>query len=473
MILSKEQVLERVKAPKNKAFIDLASYQEERLYLHAESVLEKYNLPFQSFRNFTSWWQSLISSVKYNRIDELLNCPLFTVGIVKDIFDQLRKFIEAQDRYVSFHFTEQDFTNDYNDFLENQNDDTFWKGRIIEELKTGICSYVVVDLPSKQVTERPEPYNYFVSPRMVIDTEINKFNGKVEFIIFTQSDFFWDAKVSYGAPTALLNTIALDQNVEKMIAIDDKSYKVFIKQKNKADWQLLSESNHGLKYCPVIDFWRDAIKGTNGLNKCGPITLQLGNLDYILFFKACIDYMNLYGPFPIMLKYEEIDKQYDDKDKEINIGNNYDYSKNNPVSNTIPLQNPRTSSRNVMAPGGVFGVPSPADSTDHDFMKNPMKFIGMDTNAIKFANELLDKFEDDIFKKCTGIDIEYMNEIAKNAEMLAASFSKEETILDWIKGNMERVHKFVTDAKCQLRYGTEYYRGCTIAYGSDRLLQRL
>ncbi len=470
-ILTTEEVLKRISEPKNKKSIDLAVFQEERLFLHSEPILEKYNLPFNAFRNFTTWWQGLVSSVKYQKIDELLNCPMFTVGIVKDVFDQLQKFIDAQDRYVEFKFSDRDYTNDYYNFLERSNDETFWKSKILHELKTGICSYVVVDLPSTQITERPEPYNYFVSPRSVIDVDINKFNGSIEYIIFRQSDFLWDEKSSSANSNALLNLLKDNTKTEKLICIDDKSYKIFVKQENKGSWNLLSESLHDLGYCPVIDFWEDSIKGTNGINKIGPITLQLGNLDYILFFKACIDYMNLYGPFPMAFTYDFDEQQFDDKTKETNFGQNYDYSKTNPVSNAGQTQPPQTSGKRFNAPGGGMRVPTPASPEDHDFMRNPMKFIGMDVQTVKQANELLDLFESNIKEKCTGVDTEYLNEIAKNKEMLAASFRKEETIMDWIKGNMERVHRFVTKTKCILRYGKEYFISCTIDYGSDRLLK--
>lgn len=481
-ILTAEETLERILKPKNKTYINMAIQQEERLFLHAEPILEKYNLPFTSFNNFTRWWQSLISSVKYNRIDELMNCPFFTVGVVKDIFDQLQKFIEAQDRYIEYKFTDIDYTNDYNDFLEKQNDETFWKSRIIKELKTGICSYVVIDLPSIQKTERPEPYKYFVSPRLILDVEISKFTGNVEYIIFKQSDFFWDAQMSTTNTPSAFNLIRDDEVVEKIISIDDESYKIFVRPKDRTDpvtgkyrterYQLLTKVDHNLGYCPCIDFWEDSIKGSNGIDKCGPITLQLSNLDYILFFKSCIDYMNLYGPFPILTTYDMDPVEFDEKEKEYNTGGS-PYARNqiNPVSNSPELQNPRTSGRRNIGPGGGMSFPVPATSTDHDFMKNPMKFIGMDAITVKNANELLECMESKIKEKCTGIDESYLNEIAKNTEMLAASFRKEETILDWIKGNMERVHRFVTKTNCILRYGEEYYRGCTIDYGSDRLLK--
>ena len=471
MKLTQEQAKEKILKPRNKTHIDQATFQEERLLLHGEALLEKYNLPFTAFLNFTTWWKSLISDVKYERIDQLMNCPLYTVGIIKDIFDDLQKFLDSQDRYVDFNFTDVDFTNDYNAFLKQSNDDDFWRSKVIENLKTGICSYVVVDLPAEQITERPEPYNYFVSPRMMQDVEINRFTGNVEYIIFRQPEFSWESAFNtFGAPTAL-STYAENVKTEKVIVVDDECYRTYVFQSGK-EWGLLSETCHDLGYCPVIDFWKESIKGSKGINKVGPITMQLSNLDYTLFFKACIDYMNLYGPFPLMVTYDMKTKEWDDKTKQV-VGGTGAYARNqvSSVSNSIATQNPRTSGRNTLGPGGGFSTPVPADGNDHDFMKNPMKFVGMDVDNVKAANELLAQMEASIKEKCTGIDKNYLNEIAKNDAMIAASFRKEETILTWIKSNMERVHKFVTKAKCELRYGKEYFLGCTIDYGSDYLLK--
>jgi hypothetical protein len=484
--LSSEQVLSRIKKPKNKTYIDLAVLQTERLFLHAEPILEKYNLPFTAFNNFTKWWQSLVSEDKYNRIDELLNCPFETVDIVKDIFDDLKKFIDAQDRFIDFKFINRDFTNDYREFLLSQNDEDFWKSKIIHELKTGICSYLVIDNPVIQTTERPEPYQFFVSPSMLIDVDINKFSNKVEYIVFKQSEFYWDAEMSTTNTNANLRLLGDNSLTQKVIAIDDNFWRVYVRpdveakntkwrkdpRTSELEWVLLSENPHKLGYCPAIDFWKDYIKGSNGINKCGPITLQLKKLDYYQFFSACIDYMNLYGPFPVENSYDDEVNEFDDKTKEINTGNYWASPNTSSVSNFAQTQDPRTSGRKGLGPGSgkKWGVPE--RQGDFDPMQGePVKFTGMPVENWEAANRLLERKEMYIKKKCTGIDSEYMNEINKNAEMIASSYRKQDSIISWIQRNMERVHKFVTDTKCRLRYGNDYYLGCTIDYGSDYILK--
>lgn len=483
--LGRAGCIEILNKPKNKPFIERAAFQEERLLFHGEPIVRKMDLPFRAHSEFTTWWRSLVSTLKYQRLDSVLTTPFYTVSIVKDIFDRLQKFVDAQDRYIEFKFVSEDYTNDYNKYLESINDETFWKQKVMNELKTGICSYVVIDLPAQQKSMRPEPYSYFVAPRNMIDVDLNRYSGNVEYIAYKQSDFYWDAGLESSASSNALSLISASfrdgDKMEKAIVIDDDAYRVFVKRINKYDenglrqtneWMLYSESLHDLKYCPVIDFWSDYVKGSNGIDKLGPITLQLANFDYILFFKACVSYMNLYGPFPVIVSYDMSEDEFDDKSRETNIGQYWNQANYSSVSSTLPIQDPRKSAgRDMIAPGGGFQVPVPSDASDHDFMNNPMKFVGMDPLHVEKANELVCKFEQRIFEKCTGIDKEYLNEIAKNKEMLSASFGSEETILTWIKTNIERVHRFVTKTRCYLRYGQDYFKGCTIDYGSDYLLK--
>lgn len=474
--LSPEEMIQRILSPKNKSHIDLAVLQEERLIMHCESILEKYNIPWTAWRNFTNWWQSLITREKYTRVDEMFGAPISTLSVTKDIFDQLGKFIDAQDRYVDFKFVNPDYTNDYQDFLERNNDDSFWRQRCVEALKTDICSVVVIDLPSEQNTPRPEPYKYFVSPRMFVDIDLNRYKGDVEYLLFRQDDMNWDGDLSsISANTnSKINLLRQGDTLEKIIGIDDECYRVFVKKRDveSKDWLLLSEEKHNLGYCPCIDFWQPSIKGTNGINKKGPITSVLKKLDYLLFYQALADYMDLYGPFPILVTYDTEDETFDEKNKEVNTGGiGFDPAQYNAISNAPNVAAPQTSQRNMIGPGTVREVPVPADKQDHNFMDTPMKFVGMEVESLKHVQERICQLKSEIVEICTGEDKEYLNEIAKNPEMMSASFERKETILIWIKRQVERVHRFATKAQAELRYGKEYFEGCTIDYGSDWALK--
>ena len=460
--------------------------------MHSEPILEKYNLPFWGYREFTIWWESFIATQKQKRIEQMIGTPLSTVDLTKKIFEKLKKFIECQDRYVSFNFVSEDLTNDYNDYLKKINDDSFWRSRTVDAIRNEIGSVIVIDLPANQVDSmRPEPYYYFVSPRNFIDIDINKYTGKIEYFIYNQSDFVWDSgligsvsnmrsMLSQLYATSMGDAPALKDGTQmsKCIAIDDKYYRVMVRSLDASgnpisSWAIMSEVEHGLGYCPCIDFWQPSIKGTNGIEKLGPITTALRKLDYILLYQALVDYFNLYAAFPILVMYDSDEQQFDSKDKQVNTGDDYASTTFSPVSNTEQTKDMRSGAQSqaLIGPGSAIRVPVPVDKSDHNFMESPMKFVSMDVDNLEFVKELLEKLKLDVFESCTGDDQEYKNEIAKNAEMLFSSFNDEDNILTWVKKQIERVHRFVTDCMCELRYGREYYLGCTIDYGSDYFLK--
>lgn len=470
MTVSDKEALQILKAPKNGPAIELAKNQEERLLLHCETILEKYSLPFWAYRNFTLWWQSLITKEKHNKIDQLITTPLATTSVTDDIFMQIRKFQDAQDRYVSFEFTNPDFTNDFSSYLQKVNNDTFWRDNCMDALKTGICDVVVIDLPSVQTTKRPEPYKYFVSPSMMIDIVKNKFTGNLEYFAFRQSEFKWDSALQQGP--VKMPGLQQGDDIEKCIFIDDLSYRILWRKRKSEDWTQVEKVDHNLGFCPCIDFWEPSIKGSNGINKKGILTPLYSKLDMYLFYSALVAYMDVYGAFPIFVTYAMEDEQWDDKRKDVNFGDYYSPSTSSYLTTDKGTsQNPRVSYRWMGAPGSIIEYPQPADGQDANFVKDSPHFINMPTDALKHVNDRCASLKADIIKCATGEDTEYMNEIIKNADMLNASYNKQDSILTFVKRQVERVHRFDIKTTAILRYGKEYFLRCTVDYGSDYFLK--
>lgn len=463
---SDEEAIKRINKPLNSSAIELAKVQEGRLLLHSESILEKYNLPWWAYRNFTLWWQCLVTKEKHNKIDQLITTPLASLSLVEDIARQIGKFRDAQDRYVSFDFNIVDYTNDYEDFLTRINDDSFWRDTCMEGVINGICNVLVIDLPSVQTTFRPEPYQYFVSPSSMTDIDINKFTGNIEYFIFKQSKFKWDSALN----TTLNAKFEIGKELEKTIVIDDCCYRVFAK--GDGDWELLYKSEHDLGYTPCIDFWKPSIQGTNGINKKGILTNLLSKLDKFVFYSALVDYMDIYGAFPIFVTYSMEEEQYDSKRKDVNFGDYYSPSTSSYVgSDKGESQNPRTSYRWMGAPGSILEYQQPADANDNNFVKDSPHFINMPVDALRHVNDRCKSLKNELIEYATGQDREYMNEIAKNPEMFDASFSKQDSIITFVKRQLERVHQFSTKTRICLRYGKEYFNSCTVDYGSDYFLK--
>ncbi len=338
----------------------------------------------------------------------------------------------------------------------------------MEGIKTGICDIVVIDLPADQTSERPEPYQYFVSPSMMRDLVINKFTGNVEYFIFRQSKFIWDSGLNTYANIALRQGIS----TEKLIVIDDTSYRVMVRQDTTQDFAQIQKIEHNLGYCPCIDFWQPSIKGTNGINKKGILTKLYSKLDKYLFYSALVDYMDIYGAFPIFVTYSMDEDEWDEKNKQVNFGDYYSPSTTSYIQTDKGVsKNPRTAYTWMGAPGSIIEYQQPADANDNNFVKEPPRFINMPTDALKHVNDRCKTLRNELIQYATGENTEYMNEIAKNPEMMDASFNKQDSILTFVKRQVERVHRFCTKTRAELRYGKEYFLSCTVDYGSDYFLK--
>ena len=55
--------------------------------------------------------------------------------------------------------------------------------------------------------------------------------------------------------------------------------------------------------------------------------------------------------------------------------------------------------------------------------------------------------------------------------MFDASYAKQDSIITFTKRQAERVHRFVTKTRAELRYGKEYFIKCTVNYGTEYFLK--
>jgi hypothetical protein len=259
----------------------------------------------------------------------------------------------------------------------------------------------------------------------------------------------------------------------KLIFIDDMYYRVYAKTTSaESKWGLLSKYNHDLGYAPCIDVWKPSIQGTNGINKKGILTALLSKLDKYVFYMALVDYMDIHGAFPIFITYAMEEEGFDNKNKEVNFGNYYSPSSTSYVSGgTSTAQNPRVTYKWMGAPGSIMEYPIPADGNDINQVKDSPHFVNMPPDALKHVNDRCRSLKNELIEYATGEDKTFMNEISKNQEMFDASYAKQDSIITFTKRQAERVHRFTTKTRAELRYGKEYFVKCTVNYGTEYFLK--
>lgn len=459
--LQPTQIPKLLKSPKNKRFIEAAQRQEERLVFHCDPILEKQDLPSNAFRDFSAWAKSIITAEKFVRFAQLLETPLHTVATMRGVFDQLSKFLDAQDRFVKYEFTDSELESDFTQYLDGIKDPDFWRTEGLDALRIGINDILVVDLPAVQTTKRPDPFYYRLSINNVIDVDYNERTDDCEYLIY-----------KVGSTDNCGITI-VDNNMTPVdvVVIDDDYYRTYSKDKDV--YTLVSEVAHNLGYTPAISFYKNAISKTKKINKRGPVTDQLMKLDWLLFFTTIAKYYFLYGPFPIIVSYELAKNEWDEKNAELADNTLYIPKSWSPYDfSPGDVRDPKKDDRHLIGAGSTMKVPGPKKKDDFDMMANPIKVIEMTVDNLDWVKNYCEDLADEIISDCTGEDGDLLqNSQPKNADQIAASFERKVAILNEIKTNFERCHKFVVATVARFRYSPAYLVNITIAYGADYFLK--
>lgn len=272
-MLTLEQIQALIEQRPHKKELDRAVVHQNRLRFHTDTeILVNELSPYRD--NFLSWIcadkPELLPKDKVERFKQLMTCPLPTVQITQSINISLSRVFEGQDAFFRYDFDDTEKLADWEDFR----DDEFWKVNGMQAMINSIDSVWVVDLPSEQPSDRPEPKNMFIDISNVIDISCKR-NGECQYIIFTVG--------------------------EKLYVYDDESICVF-EYKGKLG-ELVSEFFHELGYCPARMFWSDFLNSKNCINHKAPLTNVLSELDWLLVHKIFKKYMDIANSFPILVKY--------------------------------------------------------------------------------------------------------------------------------------------------------------------------
>lgn len=458
--LSADQAIKVLKTPKNSTFIASARKQEQRLVLHTEPIPDKEALPSGAFQDLCNWVKSFLSAEKYARWLQMLITPVDTVESCKAIFDELSKIYDAQDSFQKYEFVAPELGDDFLAYTEKLRDADFWKNQAFDALRRAINSFLVIDLPATQNSDRPEPYYFMLSIDNVHDVDIRLNDGSLEYIAFYQGPL-------------------------KVVIICEEFYRVAEKPETGGEWTFTSEIPHskydaagkvidGLGYCPATSFYNIAISGSAYINKRGPITDVLGKLDYLLFWRASQRYYHLYGSYPIIVSYEEECTYKDAKGNTCNEGfvNTYvrdPFEEGGEI--TTQIECPACQMRKMIGPGSVWTVTPPRNKDGFDAMENPVKMISAGTDLLEWGSGNTDALEMEIYWACVGDDGEKMNKQAVNEDQVSANFESKETILNRINEQMERAKKFCLDTVAILRYGRNYFVKSVVKNGNDYFLK--
>lgn len=434
MALELKQIKQILQQPSKKQTIQKAVRLQKRLRFHTETsiALSDINAPATIF---LEWVKGLLPKDKYNVFLQLFKYPLPTSAVVEDVYRELERVFYSRNSSSIYQFSSSELLEDWMDYRkEILKEPTVWKTIGWKKMQVSPNSVLVIDLPKEQVTSRPEPYFYWLEIDNVVDYKVNeRDNARLDWIVFRQPE-------------------------NRLAVFDIDSIRVFQLNEKQEITALLTEAKHDLGYCPARFFWTTNINEANPDVKKNPITKELSNLDWYLFFALSKQHLDLYAPYPIYSAYEA------DCDFENSETGDYcdgGFLRNSSgeykiLSNGAIEKCPCCSEKRVAGPGSFLEVPIPNQSEGVADMRNPVQITTIDKNSLEYnVNECI-RLRDDIIVSVVGSGGTVSEKEAINETQVAANFESKTSVLNALKTNFEEAQKFVEDTICKLRYGSSF-----------------
>ena len=439
MGLQREQVKEIAQQPKKTAIIRKAIKHQARLRFHTESYIDPMDISMP-FTEFAEWVKKLIPKDKFRIFLSLFKFPTQNIELTEKIYQELERVFDGRNAAVTFQFLDPTLNDDWEWYRHDVlNEPNVWHSKGWMALQTAINSVMIVDLPAQQTGDRPEPYFYFLGIENVID-----FSAKgetLEWIIFQQPD----------------NRIAeFDDEFMRLYELDNKG-KV---------GELIAEVRHGLGYCPAKFFWTTPLSEEQPDIKKSPLSPQLGNLDWLLFFRVSKRHLDLYAPYPIYSAYaadcnyrNNETGDYCDGGFLRNIKGEYKVLRDGTVERC-----PICSEKRIAGVGSFIEVPIPKG--DRPDLRDPITITSVDRNSLDYNTEEEKRLADEIFAKVTGTGGDVQQKESINEMQVTANFEDKKNVLLSLKTNFEKAQKFIDDTICRLRYG-DMFVGSNINWGTE------
>lgn len=431
MALELNQIKQILQKPTKRQTIQKAVNMQRRLRFHTETNIAVSDIN-QPMTIFFDWVRQLLPKDKFNIFLHLFKFPLSTPAVVEDVYRELERVFYSRNSSSSYQFTDSELAEDWSQYKKNNlNEPEVWKTTGWKRMQVSPNSILVVDLPQVQTSLRPEPYFYWLEIDAVIDYQTFRLDeNQFEWLIFKQPE-------------------------HRIAVFDDTSIRVYqLNEKNEIQ-SLISEAKHDLGYCPARFFWSTQLNEKNKDLKKNPITKELSNLDWYLFFSISKQHLDLYAPYPIYSAYEA----------DCNFENNEtgDYCDGGFLRNAkgeYKILNdgtvekcPCCSEKRIAGPGSFLEVPIPNQSEGVTDMRNPVQITTIDKDSLDYNVNECARLKNEIVISVVGSGGTVSEKEAINETQVTANFESKTSVLNALKTNFELAQKFVEDTVCKLRYG--------------------
>ena len=451
MPLSLQEIRQLEKEPINKKALTKAVAHQEKLKFHTEPRVDR-SQPSRAATDFLTFVSGLMPKDKFYTFGSLFRFPAKTVRETERVFSALETVFDGRNPIYKYEFTGDDAAEDWSAYRENVlNAPDVWRTKGMENLRLAINSVVIVDLPRVQESTRPEPYFYWLDVSMIEDFEAVK--DELQWIRFTIDELHF-------------------------AVIDDASYRIFEIEEGmdtRQDPKLIHEAEHDLGYCPARFFWSESMNQADRYVKKSPLTVHLGDLDWMLFFMVNKMQLDTYAGNPIYWMFEvECDYERDaDKNGEyarckggflVNEEYNYIEGFDGNLSKC-----PVCSQKSLVGAGSVIEVPLPSEENGDAVLGAPAGILAVDRQSLDYNVLEEERLVTKVFNAVTGFGSDLVENVSLNETQVMANFESRRAVLIRLKKNFEIIQKWVDSTIARLRYGDQFV-SCMIDYGTEFFL---
>jgi len=440
---STSEIQAKLENPSHRTTLNKAIRHEQRLRFHTEASMEASEVSY-AVNTFLEWVKTLIPKDKFNIFVNLFQYPTPVVQETNLMYNELERVFDGKNPAFDYQFRSSGSRTDWEDYRTRVlGEPDVWRKKGWDKVKSAINSVMVVDLPLEQEGRLPEPYFYFQSIESVHDYEYlpNEYN------------YDW---------------VMLRQGEDKLAVFDSKYY--WLLQLDEDGSQIIRElarNEHGLGYCPARPFWTQELTQAIPENKKAPISSQLGNLDWLLFFMISKKHLDTYAPYPIYSAYEaDCDFRNNETGDYCDGGFLRDSSDNYHVLRTGVVQAcPVCSEKRIAGAGSFIDVPMPKSREDFD-PRDPVQITSIDKASLDYNVNEVKRLVWEIFSRVVGLGGEVQEKTSLSDLHVTANFESRKSVLNSLKRNFERAQQFVDDTICRLRYGEDFIKS-SISYGTE------
>ena len=397
----------------------------------------------QALSDFLGMVEKLIPHDKFVIFQTLFRFPVKTNEVLSEVFGKLSRIFEGRNPAYSYQFATTEQRDDWEWYRQEKlGGQNTWATKGWEFFQTEINSVLIVDMPTEQQAgdRYPQPYFYWLPIRDVIEYEADRTTGQMRFIVFRQKD-------------------------DRIAVIDDERYRVFASKDGLPVGEPIIDNPHDLGYCPARFFWNEPISLDLPDVKMSPVTKELDNLDWFLFFAISKRHLDMYGSYPIYSGYEQDCDFHNDNTGDYCDGGFLKDSHGHwlfDMNGLVPC--PKCHDKRITGAGSFVEIPVPIEGQPD--LRDPVKMLTVDRASLDYNVEEEKRLRSTIITSIVGTNEEITTRDALNEQQILANFESQSIVLNRVKKGFEQAQQWVDETICRLRYGNLFI-SASVSYGTE------